>query len=230
MNGRSIYDTMRQLMPFQGLNEGQFTEVIEVTAFDFAQFGPKQIILDEGDDALGAMFLLGGTVEMMTMCFDGRIKVVQHFDAPKTMPLHYLFGASIVSHCRLKSLSKCSIALLSKKDMVRAMQKNDYVLVNTLNHLCTLSQKEHMAFDFLGKPSGTDRLASWLLSVTDREATDIWISCEMLDWCDLLRLGENEFWRCVATLEGRNAIEFDVERRMHVIDRYEIRRFLSGAK
>lgn len=227
---RSIYDTMRQLMPFYGLNEMQFTEIIEITAFDFTTFGPKEILVSIGDEVRGAIFLLGGTVEVSTYSFDGRIKVIQNFEAPKTMPLHYLFGASVVSHSQMKSLTKCSIAFLSKKDMVRAMQKNDYVMVNTLNHLCTLGQKEHMAFDFLGKANGTERLASWLLSVTDREAAEIWIECDIQDWCDLLRVSENEFWRCVATLEGKNAIEFDVTKRMHVIDRYEIRRFLSGAK
>lgn len=227
---RSIYDTMRQLMPFHGLNEIQFTEIIEVTAFDFTQFGPKQIIVDVGDELQGAMFLLGGMVEYSTLCFDERITVTQHFAAPKTMPLHYLFGASIVSNSQMSSLTKCSIAFLSKKDLVRAMQKNDYVMVNTLNHLCTLSQKEHKAFDFLGKASGTERLASWILSVTDREATDIWIQCDIQAWCDLLRLSEVEFWRSVATLEGKNAMEIDVDRRMHILDRYEIRKFLSGAK
>lgn len=230
MASRSIYDTMRQMMPFYGLNETQFTEVIEITAFDFAQFGPREVFLSEGDDLCGVMFLLGGMVEMTTMSFDHRIKVVQTFQAPKTMPLHYMFGASIQSHCQLKSLTKCSLAYLTKRDMVRAMQKSDYVLVNTMNHLCTLSQKEHKAFDFMGKPNGTERLASWLLSVTDRDAIDITIECDMDAWCDLLRLNENEFWRHAATLEGRYAIEFDNEKRLHVIDRYEIKRFLSGAK
>lgn len=227
---RSIYDTMRQLMPFYGLNETQFTEILEIAAFDFATFSPKDVFVSVGDEVCGAMFLLGGMVEMTTLSFDNRIMVVQNFVAPKTLPLHYLFGASIESHCQMKALTKCSLAFLSKKDLVRAMQKNDYVMINTLNHLCTLGQKEHLAFDFLGKSNGTERLASWLLSVTDREATDIWINCDITAWCDLLRLSENEFWRCVATLEGRNAIEFDVDKRMHVIDRYEIRRFLSGAK
>lgn len=217
-------------MPFQGLNEAHFTEILEVSAFDFRQVDAKFLIQDTDEIVPGAIFLLSGKVEMETKSFNGRISIVQQFEAPKTMPLHYLFGADIYSHNSLKALTKCSLALLSKKDMLRAMQVNNFVLINTLNHLCTLGQKEHKAFDFLGKSNSTERMASWLLSVTDREATDIWIEADMQTWCELLRVNESEFWRSAATLEGRYALEFDVNKRMRVIDRYEIRRFLSGVK
>ena len=221
----SIYDVMLQLPIFQGLSKIQLDGIVEKIPFDFCQFAPGQTILEMGDICDNVQFLLNGTVQQITSTYGGRIRILQNFEGPHTLPFYYLFGAETRSISQLVAIDQVGLMRVDKSSFLHMLQQNNVMLVNVMNMLSTNAQKQHVAMEFTAQTDPVLRLASWLLAYTDRKAIDIRIQASEPAWQTLLRLDGGSFGRHVAMLEGRGCLELE-NGILKLTDRYALRRFV----
>lgn len=222
----TMYDVLMQLPVFQGISSDQLTDILEKIPFDFRHFEMGQTILKEGDVCDCATFILSGKVRMFTKTFGGRVNIEQEFEAPYTLPFYNLFGAETHLHDTVMAASSAGIMQLDKLNFLRVLQQNQILLINVLNMLSTHAQKQNKAMDFSGEPDPVLRLASWMLALTERSASDITLYASTEDWCNMLQLDESSFWRCVATLEGEKVLESEGGK-LKLIDRYGLRTYVG---
>lgn len=226
-NRESMYDLLLQMPLFQGITTQQLTRILEITPTDFRRFKAGEVISRGGEVCIGAIFILSGKVELQTPTFANRLRIMQQFGAPHNMSLHHLFGADVLSHSTIVATEDAGLMVIHKPDFLNLLQENQILLINAMNILCTRAQKQHKALDFSGESDPVLRIASWLLAFTDHSSQDICIEGRVEDWCEMLKLDEPSFWRCIAALEGIKALEV-VEGRLHLTDRYELRKFINN--
>jgi len=221
-----MYDLMLQLPIFQGLSYDQLNGILEKIPFSFRRYTSGEVIHGQGDLCDGVLFVLSGTVSQITPTFGGRIKIVQDFTGPHTLPFYYLFGAETHSNSELRAVDQVGMMHVEKSQFLKMLQQNSIMLVNVLNMLSTHAQKQHVAMEFTGLSDPTLRLASWLLAFSDRKAARITVEATEESWVSLLRLDVSGFWRCVAVLEGRECVEMQGGL-LKLIDRYALRRYVG---
>lgn len=222
----TMYDVLMQLPVFLGISSTQFTEILEKIPFQFEQYENNEVILRSGELCENVTFVLSGTVRMTTPTFGERVHVIQDFQAPYTLPFYNLFGANTLLHDTVVSMGHTGIMRLDKQNFLRVLQQNKILLVNVLNMLSTHAQKQHKAMDFSGESDPVLRLSSWMLALTERAATGITMRATAEDWCSMLQLDEQSFWRCVATLEGQKVVESE-RGSLKLLDRYGLRTFVG---
>ncbi len=222
----TMYDVMMQLPVFQGISSDQLTEIIEKIPFHFEHFEKDAVIMTQGEVCDCATFILSGKVRMTTPTFGGRVIIEQDFEAPYTLPFYNLFGAETHLHDNVISLGHTGIMRLDKLNFLRVLQQNKILLINVLNMLSTHAQKQHKAMDFSGEADPVLRLSSWMLALTERSAFNIAITATPNDWCKMLQLDEQAFWRCVAVLEGQKVVESEGGR-LKLVDRYGLRTYVG---
>lgn len=222
-----IYDTLLQLPIFQGLSHKQLTSILERTPFHFQKYKAREEIVRVGAPCNKVLFVLSGTVRHIVPSYDDKVRVVQIYEAPHTMPFYYLFGVRTTSPDTLIAETDVGIMSLEKSYFLQLLQENVLPLVNVLNMLSSHAQKQHSSIDFCGKISGEDRLASWLLANTDRAAKSIEIDAKVSDLCMLLHMDVAEYWRSVIVLEGKHLVESSGEV-LKLIDRYALRGYVNS--
>lgn len=221
-----MYDLMLQLPIFQGLSYDQLTGIVEKIPFSFMHYAPGDVIHERGSQCDGVLFVLSGTVRQTTPTFGGRIRIVQDFTGPHTLPFYYLFGAENRSNSELTAVDQVGMMHVEKGHFLRMIQQNGIMLVNVLNMLSTHAQKQHVAMEFTGLSDPVLRLSSWLLAFTDRKSSQTTVEASEESWLSLLRLDAPSFWRCVAVLEGRECVEIE-KGILKLTDRYALRRFVG---
>lgn len=223
----SIYERMLQLPIFQGLSSEQLTGIVEKIPFSFMRFKPGAVIQQAGEPCDCVTFVLTGTVRMTTPTFGGRIRIVQDFAGPHTMPFYYLFGAETNYGSSLVAVDVVGVMQVRKKFFLTMLQMNHIMLVNVMNILSTHAQKQHLAMDLPCKDDVLMRLSSWMLAFTDRRATDIVFEADEEAWCQMMQTDPTVFWRNVTVLESRKCI--DTEGTMlRLVDRYTLRQLIRA--
>ncbi len=220
-----MYEMLMQLPVFQGISEEQLTNIIEKIPFDFSQYEPDSVIMKRGEECNAMTFALSGMVRTYTPTFGGKVMIEQDFQGPFTMPFYNLFGAETHLHDDMKAVTRAGIMRLSKAHFLEVLQQDPILLINVMNMLCTHAQKQHKAMDFSGETDPLLRLASWILAFTENNAVNIVLSADTEDWCKLLQVDEQSFWRCVASLEGQHILETD-GRKLKLVDRYGLKTFI----
>ena len=224
---KSIYDVMLELPLFQGLSVEQFTGIIEKIPFSFEQYPAGEVIVRSDEDQEHVNFVLSGKVRLRTPVFQGKIGVMQDFEAPFTAPFHYLFGVQNKSAIQLEAVSDTGVMRLEKSAFLDMVQGNRIILLHVLNMLSTLAQRRRCALDFLVEKQMEVRLAAWMLSVSHHKALSMTVEAESQDLLDMLRMQSSDLWRSVAVLEGKGCVE-ECEGCLKLTDRYALKHFVNA--
>lgn len=223
-----MYDLLMQLPLFQGIGTADLTHILEVIPFEFRTFKNGEVIIEGGDTIEGVTFLLSGSVRLHTPICNSRMNVEQVYEAPYTFSLHHLFGADTKAcSMMITETDKAGIMLLRKGDFLRILQENKVALINAMNILSTRAQKQRRGVDFQGESDPVLRLMTWMLTFSDHAAVETTFDAEEEDWCDMLQIDKQTFWRCVAKLEGQHLLDTH-GCRLKLLDRYALRTMLRN--
>lgn len=223
----SMFDLLKQLPVFQGISTEQLTDIIEKIPFHFQHYEAGETILQKDDECENVTFVLTGSVRVTTPTYMDRIRIEQIFESPYTIPFYNLFGAETRIHDHVVSMGHTGIMQLDKLNFLRVLQQNKILLINVLNMLSTHAQKQHLTMNYTAESDPVLRLSSWLLALSERSASEISMIVKSSDWCQMLQLEEQVFWRSVAALEGLKIVELEGER-LKLLDRYALRTFVGN--
>ena len=193
---------------FHGVSYAKLSEVIGSTKFHFLKYLDGEKIVTAGEPCTHIKFVISGSARVVIENSDGRFRVAQTISRPDVIAPDFLFGRATNYPCTATSIGSTGILQISKSDYVKLMNSDSVFLFNFLNMLSVNAQKAVDGVLALTTGSLEERIAFWIIALTQRGGEDIVLTCKQRDLYGLFGVQRSSF---LATLEGmrsRNLIDF----------------------
>ena len=163
---------------------------------------------------------------MITPTYNDSVLIAEDFEAPHTIPIYQLFGRETYSRCSIYAQGPVGVMTLDKELFLQMIADNRLMLINVLNMLSSMAQKQHEVLDVSGIEKPYMRVAKWLLDFSSRPAKNIIIDADVEDWCSMLGLSEKQLDQAMQELIDVKCIERE-DGKVKLIDRYGLQTFVS---
>lgn len=222
----SMYEILMALPLFHGVSYSKISEVVGQTKFHFLKYLDGEKIVDAGEECTHIKFIISGAARISIDNSDRRFKVSQTLSAPDVIAPDYLFGRDTRYPCTAVAIESTGILQISKADYVKILNSDPIFLFNFLNFLSMNAQKSVGGVLALTTGSLEERIAFWIVALTQRGGTDIVLSCRQRDLYTLFGVQRTSF---ISTLEGmkeRGLIDYD-QNEIRITDRAQMLALLT---
>lgn len=204
----SMYDILLDLPLFKGVGRETLSEMVTTTPLHFLKYDAGQIIVNAGDPCDHIKFIIGGSVRSSITNNDGKFTVSQNLSAPDVIAPDYLFGRSTHYPCTVTANDSAAILQIDKKEYLRILNSDKVFLLNFLNILSMNAQKG--VDGILALTSGTldERLAYWILALTQKSGGDITLTCKTRDLYLLFGVQRSSFMTTLDSMKERGYIDY----------------------
>lgn len=217
----SMYELLMGLPLFKGVSYKRISDIIERTKFHFLKYTAGETIVEAGSECTHLKFVISGSVRVSISNADSRFKVSQTLDAPDVIVPEYLFGRATKYPCHAVAIDSAGILQIEKQEWVKILNSDSVFLFNFMNLLSSNAQKAVDGVLALTTGSLEERIAFWIVALTQRNGRDIVLSCRQRDLYALFGVQRSSF---VATLEGmkkRGLIDYDTHE-IRIVSRDDI--------
>ncbi|MCI8999340.1 MAG: Crp/Fnr family transcriptional regulator [Muribaculaceae bacterium] len=221
----SMYENLMQLPLFNGVSYNRISEIVGNTKLAFLKYLGNEKIVTAGDPCTHLMFVIGGKVRLTIQNYNDRFRISQTLAAPSVISPDFLFGRNTLYPATVTALDTVSLLQIAKNDFISIIQSDEVCLYNYLNFISTNAQKAVDGVIALTSGSLEERIAFWIIALTQRDAIDIVLSCRQRDLYALFGVQRSSF---ISTLEGmkeRGLIDF-TSNEIRVISRRDLRSIL----
>lgn len=222
----SMYDILLQLPLFQGISRKDLSTILEKTKFHFLKYRAGESIVRRNEECTYMKFIISGSVRAEMVNKSGKIRVSETLHAPNILFPNHLFGRNTVYPCDVWACDSCGIMQVDKPTFITLIQKNPVIIINLLNILSRRSQKSIETFLSLSSGSIKERLAFWILSFTQRNATDVQILCKQKDLYTFFGVQRSLFISALNELSDEGIITYTPQSIL-LLDRQKLRDILS---
>lgn len=205
----SIYDNLLELPLFKGVSHERMVDAVGTTPFHFLKFLPGQVIIDEGDACSHIVFIISGKVRVSISARSGRFAVSQTLEAPDVVAPEYLFGRTTSFPCRVTAIDSVGILQIEKNDYLRILNSDKVFMYNFLNLLSMKAQKGIDGILALTNGSLEERLAYWIVALTQSTGVDIEMTCKTRDLYSMFGVQRSSFIAMLDTLVKRGIITYE---------------------
>lgn len=206
-----MFDILMEIPLFRGVSRERMAEVVGIAKFHFLKYLPGETIVSAGDPCTHIKFIISGSLRSKIVNSDQRFKVTQTLKAPDVIAPDYLFGRITTYPCTAEAIEPVSILQLTKNDYMKILSTDPVFMFNYLNMLSVNAQKSVEGVLALTTGSMEERIAFWIIALTQPTGTDIELRCRQRDLYSFFGVPRSSF---IATLEGmreRGLITFDSE-------------------
>lgn len=214
----SMYEVLMQLPLFKGVSYDCISNIVTKTPFHFLKYPQGETIVKPEDPCTHIKFVISGSVRVTTTNDDERFKLLQTLKAPDVLAPQYLFG----HHTRYPALviarEPTGILQLSKHDYVKILQSDEVFLYNYLNLLCMSSQKAMDGMLKLTHGSLEDRLAFWVINLTQPTSQDIVVNSRLRDLYSIFGVQRTTFISALENMKSMGLIDYN-QNGITVLDR-----------
>lgn len=177
----SMYEQLLNLPLFKGVSFEKISEIVGLTKFHFTKYEEGHIIAREGEPCTHIMFILSGAAQMVISTPNERFRIAQKLSAPEVISPDYLFGRATRYPGTVTALEPTGILQITKADYIRILHLDEVFLFNFLNLLSRDAQQSLDGLLAVTTGSIAQRIAYWIVTLTQPEATDITLSCRHRD-------------------------------------------------
>ena len=180
-----MFDILMGLPLFRGVTRERMAETVGMAKFHFLKYLPGETVVTAGDPCTHIKFIISGSVRMTIENADKRFKVASSLAAPEVIVPSFLFGRATDYPCTVKAIEDTSILQVTKQDYLKILTVNAQKSVDGVLALTTGSMEERIAF--------------WIVALTQPAAADIVLSCRQRDLYSFFGVQRSSF---IATLEA----------------------------
>lgn len=213
-----MYDILLALPLFKGVSQERMREVVGNTRFHFLKYLPGETIVNEGDPCTHIRFIISGSVRVSITNYGKRFTVLQTLVAPDVIAPEFLFGRSTSYPCTAKAIDTVGILQIEKAEYLRILNTDRVFLYNLLNLLSMKAQKGVEGIMALTNGSLDERLAYWIIALTQRSGKDIDLTCKTKDLYALFGVQRSSFMSTLDSMKERGIIDYEPGI-IHVISR-----------
>lgn len=197
-----MFDILMDLPLFRGVTRDRMAETVGMAKFHFLKYLPGETIINAGDPCTHIKFIISGSVRMTIVNGDKRFKVASTLAAPDVLVPSFLFGRATDYPCTIEAIEATSILQITKSDYLKILNSDSVFMLNFLNMLSVNAQKSVDGVLALTTGSMEERIAFWIVALTQPAASDIVLSCRQRDLYSFFGVQRSSF---IATLDAMKA-------------------------
>ncbi|HIZ25941.1 Crp/Fnr family transcriptional regulator [Barnesiella sp. An55] len=224
----SMYDVLLQLPIFQGVSRNKISELIEKMKFHFLKYPDGEKIVTCGEECNHLKFLISGEIRSELVTQNEKMKISEKILAPNVIAPEHLFGRDTYFPANLYAVGTVGIMQIEKASVVQMLQEEPIFLINLLNILSRRSQKALESFTSFSSSDLKERLAFWILSLTQQKSTDIHVICKQKDLYSFFGVQRSVFLSTLDRLKEEGIIDYDTKE-IVVLDRSRLKDLLLSS-
>ncbi|MBO4943487.1 MAG: Crp/Fnr family transcriptional regulator [Muribaculaceae bacterium] len=205
----STFELLMELPLFKGVSLTTISNVVGAAKFHFLKYPAGETIIREKDACTHLTFVIAGSVRLTLVNANGRFAVNQTLTAPAVIAPDFLFGRVTTYPCTVEALDDVSILKISKIDYTNILTTDPVFLFNYLNTLSVNAQKSVDGIMSLTTGEIDERIAFWIIALTQPGSTDIRLSCRKRDLCSLFGVPRTVFNNGLESMKKRGLIDYN---------------------
>lgn len=205
----SMYEILLGLPLFKGVSRERISEIVGMAKFHFLKYLPGEPIVTAGEQCTHIKFIISGQARLSVSNPDGRFKVSQTLDAPDVIAPEFLFGSATTYPCSGVAVESTGILQISKADYLKILNLDQIFLFNFLNTLSMNAQKATQGVLAVTTGNLEERIAFWIVALTQRRGHDIALTCRQRDLYSLFGVQRTSFLATLNSMRDRGIITYD---------------------
>ncbi len=222
---KSMYENLMGLPLFNGVSYNRLSEIVGTTKLSFLKFLPGEKIISSGTPCSDLMFIIGGKVRLTITNPSERFFLHQTLEAPSVVYPDFLFGRNTLYPATVNAIDTVSTLRIAKNDFISIMKLDEVVLFNYLNYISTNAQKAVDGVLALTSGSLEERIAFWIISLSQRDAKDIVLSCRQKDLYTLFGVQRSSLIATLDSMKEQGLIDYSTNE-IRVVSRNNLRNVL----
>lgn len=194
---------------FQGVSLSTISQVVGEAKLHFLKFPPHELIIREREECTHLTFVIAGNVRLETVNANGRFVISQTLRAPAVIAPDFLYGRVTSYPCSATAVDDVSILKISKADYARILTTDPVFMINYLNTLSVNAQKSVEGILSLTTGEIDERIAFWIIALTQPGSYDIKLTCRKRDLCSLFGAQRAMFNAGLESMKERGLIDYN---------------------
>ena len=223
-----MFDLLMELPLFRGVSHDTMKNIVGMAKFHFLKYLPGETVVEAGSPCTHIKFIISGSVRSKIVNPDSRFKVSQTLVAPDIISADYLFGRATDYPCTVTAIEPTGILQIAKNDYIKILKSDEVFMFNYLNLLSMNAQKSVSGVLALTTGSIEERIAFWIVALTQPSGRDISLECRQRDLYSFFGVQRGSF---IATLDNMKKLglltygpsKIDIISRRSLIDLLEAR-------
>lgn len=204
----SIYETLMSLPLLKGVSSERLKQIVTSIPLHFLKYPEGNTIIQAGEQSNHINFIINGSVRTTISNSTGRFKVSQTLTGPDVIAPDYLFGRITAYPCTAVALESTGTLQISKSDYIGMLMRDEVMLFNYLNLLAAGAQSRVEGILSLTEGKLEERIAYWIVALTQRTGQDIVLSCRQRDLYTFFGVQRSVFNATLDNLVERNVITY----------------------
>lgn len=217
----NTYEMLMGLTLFNGVTPEKMMSIVGNTKFHFLKYEPGETFIRPADPCTHLKFVISGQVRSSIANQDGRFTVSQTLAAPAVIAPEYIFGPSTFFPCEVTAIDRVGVLQIEKTDYLNILQSDPIFLFNLLNLLANRAQKTVDGVLAVATGSLEERIAFWVVALTQREGKDIVMRCRQRDLYSVFGVQRSSFIATLDSMKERGLIEYNTNE-IRVTDRRQL--------
>ena len=220
-----MYENLMGLPLFNGVSYNRISEIVGNTKLAFMKYLPGETIVQAGAPCTNLMFVIGGRVRLTIRNNSDRFSLGQTLEAPTVVSPDFLFGRNTLFPATVSAIDTVSIMQIEKNDFISIIRSDEVCLYNYLNFISTNAQKAVDGVLALTTGSLEERIAFWIIALSQRDAKEIVLSCRQRDLYTLFGVQRSSFMSTLDSMKERGLIDYSPNE-IRVMSRMNLRSVL----
>lgn len=214
----SMFEILMELPLFRGATRERMAETVGMAKFHFLKYLPGETIVEAGTPCTHIKFIISGSVRSKIVNPDSRFKVSQTLVAPDVISPDYLFGRATNYPCTVTAIEPTGILQIAKSDHIKILNSDEVFMFNYLNLLSMNAQKSVSGVLALTTGSIEERIAFWIIALTQPSGKDIALECRQRDMYSFFGVQRSSFLSTLDSMKERGLLTYDAYK-IDIIDR-----------
>ncbi len=224
----SMFDILMELPLFRGVSRERIAETVGMAKFHFLKYMPGEKIVEPGTKCTHIKYIISGVARSSIVNHGGRFKVSQTLKAPDVIAPDYLFGRATVYPCEVKAIESTGILQIAKDDFMKILKSDEVFMFNYLNILSFNAQKSVSGILALTGGSIDERIAFWILALTQPSGQDICLECRHRDIYSLFGVPRSSFISTLDEMKAKGLLDYSpnkivITQRRRLVELLEMR-------
>lgn len=204
----SMFDILMELPLFRGVSRERIAKTVGTVKFHFLKYLSGETIVEAGTNCTHIKFIISGSARSSIVNPDGRFKVSQTLSAPDVIAPDCLFGRATVYPCQVKAIEPTGILQIAKGDYMKILYSDEVFMFNYLNLLSMNAQKSVSGVLAITTGSIEERIAFWIIALTQPGGRDIELECRRRDLYSFFGVQRSSFTAALEQMKANGLIDY----------------------
>ena len=205
----SMYEILKGLPLFHGATTERISDIVGKAKFHFLKYLAGERIITAGEQCTHIKLIISGDARVTITNDSQRFKVSQTLSAPSVIAPEFFFGRATNYPCTVDAITDTGILQISKNDYMTILNRDHVFLYNFLNILSMNAQKSVDGILALSSGELEERIAFWIIALTQTNGTNIKVTCRQRDLYSLFGVQRTSFIATLESMKQRGIIDYN---------------------